>query len=66
MKHGYGIYDWPDGKRFEGYWCKGFQHGEGKLIFPDKSIQIGTWKLGVLSKLKRQIDSRGIEKIFSE
>lgn len=32
-KDGYGIYVWPDGRRYEGYWKDGCQNGEGTAMF---------------------------------
>ena len=29
MKEGFGVYQWPDGKKYEGPWSKGKQHGIG-------------------------------------
>jgi len=26
-KHGYGVYNWPDGRTYKGYWKDGKQHG---------------------------------------
>ena len=46
MKHGFGIYYWPNGKRFEGNWENGRQHGEGKYIFPEKYVKYGIWDKG--------------------
>lgn len=28
---GFGIFTWADGRRYEGYWSKGNQHGFGRL-----------------------------------
>ena len=48
VKHGYGIFEWPNkGKRYEGHWLNGKQHGQGKLIKNDK-VQSGIWEYGKL------------------
>jgi len=28
-KHGYGVYTWADGRKYEGEWVAGKQHGRG-------------------------------------
>ena len=33
-KHGYGIYQWSDGRTYSGHWCRGKQHGLGTYIVP--------------------------------
>ena len=44
-KHGHGVYTWADGKRYDGMWENGRQHGEGKYISDDK-VKLGIWKEG--------------------
>jgi hypothetical protein len=31
--HGYGIYTWPDGKVYKGYYIEDLKDGEGYLLF---------------------------------
>jgi hypothetical protein len=46
-KHGYGVADWPDGRKYEGFWSDGQQHGQGKLtIPPNGKSRVGIWKEG--------------------
>jgi len=34
-KHGNGIYTWADGRKYDGEWQNGRQHGNGKYISKD-------------------------------
>ena len=34
---------WPDGRRFEGQWKNGKQHGEGLFTNADGQMQKGKW-----------------------
>ena len=45
-KHGYGVYHWPDGRRYEGYWANGKQHGQGRYIVSNKEVKVGIWEDG--------------------
>ena len=46
-KHGYGIYYWADGRKYEGYWAQGKQHGLGRYIIPQESQErYGLWEDG--------------------
>ena len=31
-KEGNGIFEWPNGRKYEGKWLEGKQHGEGIFI----------------------------------
>lgn len=45
-KEGYGVFTWPDGRQYKGYWVNGKQHGKGVFI-NDKGIeQEGMWENG--------------------
>ncbi len=53
---GFGIYTWPDGRRYEGTemrpqslgnYMKGKKHGHGKLLAPDGHTFEGQWNNGV-------------------
>lgn len=45
-KQGFGVYQWADGKKYEGSWEKGKQSGNGKMISVDGSITEGVWENG--------------------
>ena len=46
-KEGYGVYYWVDGRKYEGWWYKGKQHGLGTYIDNAKgSIKYGLWENG--------------------
>jgi len=38
---------WTDGSMYEGEWCKGIQHGLGRMIFPDSSVKEGYFENNV-------------------
>jgi hypothetical protein len=42
-KHGFGVYQWADGRVYEGCWQNGKQHGQGKYILQDGTVKIGEW-----------------------
>ena len=45
-KEGYGIYFWPDGRKYSGRWKNGKQHGLGTYQDKNGIIYKGTWKNG--------------------
>ena len=54
-KHGYGIYTWPDGRAYKGYWKDGKQHGLAEYHIranrpnsetPSMQIRYGLWDGG--------------------
>ena len=45
-KHGYGVYEWADGRKYEGNWAFGKQHGQGKYVLSDGKVRIGLWNNG--------------------
>lgn len=45
-KQGFGVYMWADGRKYEGSWEKGKQHGNGKVIGLDGKEQEGVWQSG--------------------
>ena len=47
FQHGFGIFTWTDGRKYEGQWKFGKQHGEGNQYFPDGSMKSGIWENGV-------------------
>jgi hypothetical protein len=51
-KHGYGIYYWNDGRRYEGNWFEGKYDGKVKFVQPDGSVKVGIW-----IKRKRESDT---------
>jgi hypothetical protein len=40
-KKGFGIYTWGDGRIYEGFWCEGKQHGNGKYTSADGQVKHG-------------------------
>ena len=49
-KHGYGIYKWPDGKIYDGFWKEGKQDGEAKFTNTAGKSKIGFWENGERKK----------------
>lgn len=46
-KEGYGMYYWTDGRKYEGWWYKGKQHGLGSYSDREKgSVKYGLWEQG--------------------
>ena len=43
QKQGRGIYYFKDGKKYEGNWENGKQHGEGVEIYQNGSRRKGIW-----------------------
>ena len=61
-KQGWGTYIWPEqdgkpGKKYEGYWYNGKQHGTGVLTAQkDGEPQIGIWEKGKQVRLLTKED----------
>tara|TARA_B110000285_G_C14942408_1_gene522676 strand:- start:96 stop:263 length:168 start_codon:yes stop_codon:yes gene_type:complete len=53
QKEGYGIYKWPAGQRYEGYWKEDVKHGVG-TVYNQKWItkKTGLWEDGKRIKWK--------------
>lgn len=43
MIHGFGKYEWEDGRNYEGEWEKNLMHGEGKYTWPDARTYTGQY-----------------------
>lgn len=41
---------WPDGRRYEGYWHDGKQHGEGRFTNSKGRTKVGLWENGIRIK----------------
>ena len=44
-KHGYGIYTWEDGAKYEGKWKDDMKHGKGVFTLPSGAFFEGYWEL---------------------
>ena len=44
--HGFGIFSWKNGKKYEGMYKDGLKHGLGKLTWFDGSSYDGEWSKG--------------------
>ena len=47
-KEGFGIFTWPDGRKYIGNWKEGVQEGEGDYIFSSGVMKKGIWSNGKL------------------
>ena len=47
IPHGYGVKTWPDGKKYQGNWCRGKMHGNGELIIADNESFTGEFRFGL-------------------
>lgn len=45
-KHGYGEFDWPDGRKYKGSWKNGKQDGIGIYYNPNGEKKYGNWNAG--------------------
>jgi hypothetical protein len=46
-KDGFGVYYWTDGRKYEGWWHKGKQHGLGQYVDSGKkTLKYGLWEYG--------------------
>ena len=46
LKHGKGIYKWPNGKSIEGEWVNGKQEGKGVFTGINGEKKVGLWENG--------------------
>lgn len=46
MMQGFGVYQWRDGRRYEGEYHQNKKHGKGNYIYSDGSLFEGAWKNG--------------------
>jgi hypothetical protein len=42
-KEGYGVFVWPNGRKYAGYWKNGKQHGSGVMTGEDGVEKKGEW-----------------------
>lgn len=51
--HGFGVYQFGNGHRYEGAWHEGRRQGFGMYSFRDGQTQCGHWQNGVLEVLSK-------------
>ena len=56
-KHGYGIYTWPNGRKYGGWWWKGELHGYGIYTNQRSEAKYGLWEQG---KRLKWFDSQSV------
>ena len=44
--HGFGVYSWPDGRKYEGNYFMDKKHGFGVFVYTDGSKYEGYWMNG--------------------
>jgi MORN repeat len=52
--HGFGVYNFANGHRYEGSWHEGKKQGLGMYSFRNGETQSGHWQNGVLNTLSTQ------------
>jgi hypothetical protein len=55
VRHGNGLFELPDGMKYEGQWVNDRKHGSGRLTHKDGTIVKGIWindKLNGLARFK--------------
>ena len=48
MMHGFGVYQFQNGHRYEGAWHEGRRQGLGRYTFRNGETQCGHWQNGIL------------------
>ena len=43
LRQGYGVQEWPNGARYEGYWDHGKANGKGKYTHAHGDVYEGDW-----------------------
>ena len=46
MKDGQGVQEWSDGRKYDGAWEEGMQHGKGEMTDKDGVTKQGMWENG--------------------
>lgn len=41
--HGHGVYNWEDGRKYDGDYFENVKQGKGTLTWPDGKIYSGGW-----------------------
>ena len=44
--HGYGVFTWEDGRKYEGNYVDDKKEGNGRFTWPDGRVYEGLWKDG--------------------
>ena len=66
-KEGFGIYSWPDGKQYQGFWSNGLQDGIGRFTNTKGQSRVGKWKEGKrLEWVKDQEEQNALKTINVE
>lgn len=47
MKHGSGVYRWPDGTKYTGQWSRDTEHGLGEICYSNGDKYRGEWQQGL-------------------
>ena len=57
--HGFGVYKFQNGHRYEGAWHEGRRQGLGMYCFRNGETQSGHWQNGILDDPKRHTSPSG-------
>lgn len=52
--HGKGVYTFPDGTKFEGFYHMGERHGKGIVHLNNQQFYKSNWVLGIDSTLNKE------------
>jgi hypothetical protein len=47
LKNGWGIFRWPDGRKYDGHWKDGVQHGSGTFTSSSGRVKAVEFEHGV-------------------
>ena len=60
FRHGFGIYTFADGTKYECNWCHGVREGRCKLTFTNGAVFLGDFQAGELQNVGHYIFSSGM------
>lgn len=60
MMHGLGLFQWPNGQTFYGYYENDKKHGKGQLTLSDGTLIKGRWIEGKLEGLSEVVKDGAI------
>ena len=67
-KHGFGVFEWESGNRYEGNYAEDERHGYGVMKWTDESMYMGMWDQGIQHGVGVMIFPDGVRRagIFEE
>ncbi|CAD8070303.1 unnamed protein product [Paramecium primaurelia] len=61
-RHGQGVYQWVDSRKYEGQYENDKEHGDGLFIWPDQWMYKGQWQFGMQHGQGIQYNPQGKER----